>query len=254
MKQKGGQRGGGNRRQQQSYAAGGKGDLGALPRGPSGRSGDDDYHSRGGGGGGRDRDDRAGGGRGGRDDRGGRGGYDREDRGGRGGYDREDRGGRGGYDREDRGGRGGYDREERGGERGGERSRGHNKEDYQQRGEYEERVKHPIPDVPPFTAFVGNIPYDIDAAAIGEWLGNDGIKEVRCKRKNAYVDFVDRDALVAALALDGQEFAGRRIRMDVAEPPRAPSSSSFGGENKSKRKKKKSFWRRDVSYRALRRR
>jgi hypothetical protein len=53
--------------------------------------------------------------------------------------------------------------------------------------------------------------------------------------------------LVAALAMDGQELAGRRIRMDVAgkiqyniclffffcfffflEPPRAPSSSSFG--------------------------
>lgn len=45
-KQKGGQRGGGNRRQQQSYSAGGKGDVGALPRGPSGRGGEDELREQ----------------------------------------------------------------------------------------------------------------------------------------------------------------------------------------------------------------
>ena len=40
------------------------------------------------------------------------------------------------------------------------------------------------------------------------------------KRNKAYVDFGDRESLVAALARDGDELGGRTLRMDVAEPPR----------------------------------
>jgi hypothetical protein len=198
VKQKGGR--GGNSRQQQTYTAG-RNDVGALPRGP-GSGGSSSGGDRGGRGG-YDREERGGGGRGGggydREERGGggRGGYDREDRGGggrSGGYDRDDRGGRGGggYDRDDRGGRGGgggggYDRD--GGDRG-DRPRGHNRDDYEQRERYEERVKHPVPDVAPFTAFVGNVPFEMGAAEIAEWLGGaDSVVEVRIKRRNAYVDF-----------------------------------------------------------------
>ena len=133
---------------------------------------------------------------------------------GRGGGGRDDYGSRdrdGGRDRDNRGGGGGYDSMP-------ERYRDDREEP---------RVKHPVPDRAPFTAFVGNIPYDCAAEEIADWLGGQGIVEVRLKRKNAYVDFEDKASLEAALAMDGIEMAGRRIRMDVAEPPRS-GSSSFG--------------------------
>lgn len=62
---------------------------------------------------------------------------------------------------------------------------------------------------------MGNIPYDTEAASIAEWLGNDAVKEVRCKRKNAYVDFVTREALVAALELDGQVGENKKKRRKI---------------------------------------
>eukprot|EP01093_Parvamoeba_rugata_P005651 TRINITY_DN1839_c0_g1_i5.p1 TRINITY_DN1839_c0_g1~~TRINITY_DN1839_c0_g1_i5.p1 ORF type:complete len:466 (-),score=-8.53 TRINITY_DN1839_c0_g1_i5:83-1426(-) len=181
-----------------SSSSGGRGRGGRnnLPRGPSGRSGDDGY------------------GRGGSygDDRG-RGGYDREER--RGGHNRDDYEPRGGHNRDDYGGRGGYDRDERRG--------GHNREDYD-RGQprYEVREKREVPDAPPFTAYVGNIPYDLPPADLCEWLGEECIiTEVRMKRNKAYVDFEDRESLVKALSRDGESLGGRSIRMDVAEPPRS---------------------------------
>ncbi|ELR25655.1 RNA recognition motif domain containing protein [Acanthamoeba castellanii str. Neff] len=198
----GGGRGGGDRYGDREGGRGGYGDR------PPRRDDRDDYGSYGGGRGGGDRYEREGG-RGGYDDReGGRGGYgDRE--GGRGGYG--DREGRGGYDRGDReGGRGGYDRPPR-----------------------EQRAPPVIPEEGPWTAFVGNLNFKVEAPELEEFFINAGCnlpregavrmtrdRETDRPRGIAYVDFEDAESLRKAIELDGEEFAGRAIRLDVAENKR----------------------------------
>ncbi|KAH9945487.1 uncharacterized protein BXZ73DRAFT_96476 [Epithele typhae] len=91
----------------------------------------------------------------------------------------------------------------------------------------------PLPTEPPFTAFIGNLTFDITESELEEFF--DGktksvkiIKDRDDKPKGfGYVEFIDLDALKGAIAKSGSSLAGRAIRVSVAEPPK--ERSGFGG-------------------------
>ncbi|KAH7474801.1 hypothetical protein PRIC1_013067 [Phytophthora ramorum] len=172
-------------------------------------------------------------------------GYQDERRGGhpddrRGGYSDDRRGShsddrRGGHS-DDR--RGGYPDDRRGGygdRRGGyEERRGGYEE---RRPSREERPKNPVPDVGPWKLFVGNLPFRLTEDDLADFIGPQGIKDIRFPRdfENrpkgfAYVEFDDKEALVQALELDGKSLDGRSVKMDVAldrERERKPRDAGF---------------------------
>ena len=111
--------------------------------------------------------------------------------------------------------------------------------------------KFAVPDYPPFTAFMGNIPNNISVPQIAAWLSNPGVTAVRLKRNNAYVDFKDKSSLQAALAKDGEAMLGCTIRLDVAEPPRAavaekPAPKKAAKQAPTTTKKERKWKKRDA--------
>ncbi|KAI0671962.1 hypothetical protein C8Q78DRAFT_1031600 [Trametes maxima] len=91
----------------------------------------------------------------------------------------------------------------------------------------------PLPTEPPFTAFVGNLTFDITESELEEFFGGNTksvkiIKDRDDKPKGfGYVEFNDLDGLKEALARTGSSLAGRAVRVSVAEPPK--ERSGFGG-------------------------
>ncbi|EIW57790.1 uncharacterized protein TRAVEDRAFT_38170 [Trametes versicolor FP-101664 SS1] len=91
----------------------------------------------------------------------------------------------------------------------------------------------PLPTAPPYTAFVGNLTFDITETELEEFFGG-GTKSVKIIKDRdekpkgfGYVEFADLDALKDALAKTGSPLAGRGVRVSVAEPPK--ERSGFGG-------------------------
>ena len=82
----------------------------------------------------------------------------------------------------------------------------------------------------PFTAYLGNLPYEAKEEDIYEFLGgpNSDVTAIRLvtdresgrPKGHAYVDFGSRDGLAAALKLDNEPLFGRPIKIDVAGPQR----------------------------------
>uniref|UniRef100_A0AAV1UDH3 RRM domain-containing protein n=1 Tax=Peronospora matthiolae TaxID=2874970 RepID=A0AAV1UDH3_9STRA len=86
----------------------------------------------------------------------------------------------------------------------------------------EERPKNPVPDAGPWKLFVGNLSYRVTPDDLAEFIGVDGIKDIRLPRDYdnrskgiAFVEFDDKEKLVKALELDGVDCDGRRVKMDV---------------------------------------
>lgn len=80
-----------------------------------------------------------------------------------------------------------------------------------------------IPDGPPYTAFLGNLSYDVDKDDILEFFKNSKITEVRLPQDSngrlkgfGYAEFEDKGALIAALTLNNEHLKNRRIRVDIA--------------------------------------
>lgn len=106
----------------------------------------------------------------------------------------------------------------------------------------------PLPTSPPFTAFIGNLTFDLTEKELEEFFGSDNTKSVKIIRDRddkpkgfGYIEFVDLTALKDALAKTGSDFAGRTIRVSVAEPQK--NSSMGGGFDDDS--KFDSPWRRD---------
>ena len=102
-----------------------------------------------------------------------------------------------------------------------------------------ERKEFPIPDKPPYRARIGNLPWEVEEAAVGRFF------EDRMQMENvildmslpvdhetgklkgfAFITFSDREVLEEALQMNMTDFNGRRIFVNVA----APQRSEFDGD------------------------
>lgn len=114
---------------------------------------------------------------------------------------------------------------------------------------YPARDELPLPDKPPFTAFVGNLSFDVMEADVEDFFAPSKLVSVRIvtghdgKPKGfGYVEFASQDDLKNALDRSGHQLAARTVRISVAEPPK----SAFGGDrpNFSSQADDASQWRR----------
>ncbi|KAK7032956.1 translation initiation factor 4B [Favolaschia claudopus] len=106
----------------------------------------------------------------------------------------------------------------------------------------------PLPTQPPYTAFIGNLAFDLTEQELEEFFGSSKTKSVKIIKDReekpkgfGYIEFEELDGLKDALAKSGSNFSGRTIRVSVAEPPK--ERAGFGGfEDDSKFDNP---WRRD---------
>ncbi|XP_001641544.2 eukaryotic translation initiation factor 4B isoform X1 [Nematostella vectensis] len=81
-----------------------------------------------------------------------------------------------------------------------------------------------IPDNPPFTAFLGNLPYDVEREDILEFFSSVKITAVRLPQDMGggrakgfgYAEFEDKASLIQALDLNNESLRGRKVRVDIA--------------------------------------
>ncbi|XP_038608060.1 eukaryotic translation initiation factor 4B [Tachyglossus aculeatus] len=83
-----------------------------------------------------------------------------------------------------------------------------------------------LPRSPPYTAFLGNLPYDVTEESIKDFFRGLNISAVRLPREPSnperlkgfgYAEFEDLDSLLSALNLNEESLGNRRIRVDVAD-------------------------------------
>ncbi|KAM9321178.1 eukaryotic translation initiation factor 4B [Gastrophryne carolinensis] len=82
-----------------------------------------------------------------------------------------------------------------------------------------------LPKSPPFTAFLGNLPYDVTEESIQKFFRGLNISAVRLPREPSnperlkgfgYAEFDDLESLLQALSLNEESLGNRRIRVDIA--------------------------------------
>jgi len=92
--------------------------------------------------------------------------------------------------------------------------------------EREERAPVPFPTSPPWTAHVGNLPYDVRKDELAKFFedNNCRVDQIRLLtdkegrlRGYGYVEFLDEESLRLALECHDQDFSGRAIRVGIAE-------------------------------------
>ncbi|XP_073707684.1 eukaryotic translation initiation factor 4Bb isoform X2 [Garra rufa] len=83
-----------------------------------------------------------------------------------------------------------------------------------------------LPRSPPYTAFLGNLPYDVSEESIKDFFRGLAISAVRLPREPSnperlkgfgYAEFDDIESLLRALSLNEENLGNRRIRVDIAD-------------------------------------
>ncbi|KAF8518479.1 hypothetical protein JB92DRAFT_2828750 [Gautieria morchelliformis] len=94
----------------------------------------------------------------------------------------------------------------------------------------------PLPTQPPYTAFVGNLAFDMSDMELEEFFAPHKTVSVKIitdrdgKPKGfGYVEFVELEGLKDALAKSGGTLSHRTVRVNVAEPPKERDRDRFGG-------------------------
>ncbi|EGN99014.1 hypothetical protein SERLA73DRAFT_181797 [Serpula lacrymans var. lacrymans S7.3] len=92
----------------------------------------------------------------------------------------------------------------------------------------------PLPTQPPYTAFIGNLAFDMTESELESYFAPQQtisvkiIKDREDKPKGfGYIEFTELEGLKDALAKSGSNLSGRTIRVSVAEPPK--ERAGFGG-------------------------
>lgn len=91
----------------------------------------------------------------------------------------------------------------------------------------------PVPDVAPFNAYLGNLAFTTTEHDISSFFGDT--RSVRLVMDTAtmkpkgfgYVEFSTRQQLVDALAMNGENLGGRKVRIDVAEGRKGTDDAKF---------------------------
>ncbi|EPQ30605.1 uncharacterized protein PFL1_02129 [Pseudozyma flocculosa PF-1] len=89
---------------------------------------------------------------------------------------------------------------------------------------YPPREELPLPTKPPFTAFVGNLSYDVTEAEIEDFFTPAKVVSVRIVMSHdgrpkgfGYAEFETLDGLKSALDRNGSPLANRSVKIGVAE-------------------------------------
>ncbi|CEH15635.1 FOG: RRM domain [Ceraceosorus bombacis] len=96
------------------------------------------------------------------------------------------------------------------------------------------REELPLPTKAPFTAFVGNLSFDVTEGEIESFFAPSQLKGVRIIERDgrpkgfAYVEFDTLDGLKEGLARSGSQMANRTVRVSVADAPKG-GAGGFGG-------------------------
>ncbi|RKP14067.1 hypothetical protein BJ684DRAFT_15584, partial [Piptocephalis cylindrospora] len=105
-----------------------------------------------------------------------------------------------------------------------------------------------LPTSPPFTAYVGNLPYEnLTDESLTEFFTGCAVKNVRIIRDFSdqpkgfgYVEFEDVSSLEKAVALSGSPLNGRNLRINIAEQPK----TGFGDRGAGPERSETDQWRR----------
>ncbi|XP_069119584.1 eukaryotic translation initiation factor 4B-like isoform X3 [Argopecten irradians] len=95
-----------------------------------------------------------------------------------------------------------------------------------------------VPSSPPFTAFIGNLPYEASERSIEDFFQNLNVANVRLPndggrlRGFGYVEFADRQSLIDALSMNDETMGGRQIRVDLAGQNQQNAGGDRGGFDK----------------------
>ncbi|CAJ1051599.1 eukaryotic translation initiation factor 4Ba isoform X4 [Xyrichtys novacula] len=103
-----------------------------------------------------------------------------------------------------------------------------------------------LPRSPPYTAFLGNLPYDVTEDSIKDFFRGLAISAVRLPREPSnperlkgfgYAEFDDVDSLLRALSLNEENLGNRRIRVDIADQSndKERDGGSMGGRDRGGR-------------------
>ncbi|XP_026204816.1 eukaryotic translation initiation factor 4Ba isoform X2 [Anabas testudineus] len=102
-----------------------------------------------------------------------------------------------------------------------------------------------LPRSPPYTAFLGNLPYDVTEDSIKDFFRGLAISAVRLPREPSnperlkgfgYAEFDDVESLLRALSLNEENLGNRRIRVDIADQSndKERDSGSMGGRDRDR--------------------
>jgi translation initiation factor 4B len=91
---------------------------------------------------------------------------------------------------------------------------------------YAQREALPLPTKPPYTAHLGNLPFDATQEHIDEFFSDCEVTSVRIVEDKierrpkgfGYVEFATLEGLKKALELNMTQFRGRNIKISVADP------------------------------------
>ncbi|XP_008276843.1 eukaryotic translation initiation factor 4Ba isoform X2 [Stegastes partitus] len=103
-----------------------------------------------------------------------------------------------------------------------------------------------LPRSPPYTAFLGNLPYDVTEDSIKDFFRGLAISAVRLPREPSnperlkgfgYAEFDDVESLLRALSLNEENLGNRRIRVDIADQSndKERDSGLMGGRDRGGR-------------------